>query len=337
MECGDSKMAHSMHPQLQQQQLRPDASLKYPNHSIGAAILLAPGIVVGGVRGLFSGDAASITSGVVALLSIGAAVWWRVREGRTRTVAKLMRFVPYRHGVRMSFIMPSALPLGQWGPTAARATHGRLRGAVRVGKEWLSAYSIAVSLTAQAVASIGVPSSWCTGLWFVLCAIQLLAVIVVAVHQPARTPLVDVLQSCCWTMAALIQLLAGLAMSADLNAADLATAMSTLSLVKMCVSVVKSAHSVFVLWWERQQHQQQQDEHVASKNQNARMLKDLPTTTTAARTNNTRRITSVVHLNVESQIGSPRDTNDDSNEEQVLCAEGVAQGDLRCKGMTNIL
>jgi hypothetical protein len=137
----------------------------------------------------------------------------------------------------------------------SRATHGRLRGAVRAGREWLSGYPLAVGLSLQALISIEVPQSWCLGLWLVLCVCQSAAVVLVLVYRPARTPLVNALQSCGWLIAALIQLLAGLAA----NGVGVATALSILSLLKMCASVVKSVHSVLILIWERRQQRRNDD------------------------------------------------------------------------------
>ncbi|CUG86353.1 membrane-associated protein, putative [Bodo saltans] len=76
--------------------MRPAVSLKFPNHSISMAMLLAPGVVNGGMRGIFSGEVVDTIGGVVALIAVSLGVWWRWRSGNLREV-KLMRFVPWPH------------------------------------------------------------------------------------------------------------------------------------------------------------------------------------------------------------------------------------------------
>ncbi|CUG74470.1 GPI-anchored surface protein, putative [Bodo saltans] len=107
--------------------LRPEVALKFPNHSLLVAMLAAPGVVHGGVHGLFSGEVTGTVAGVAAIGIVAGGGYWRVRAGRSRVASKMM-FLLYRNSIRKAFVAPWLLPLGQWGPPALRATHGRLRG-----------------------------------------------------------------------------------------------------------------------------------------------------------------------------------------------------------------
>ncbi|CUG89711.1 membrane-associated protein, putative [Bodo saltans] len=232
--------------------LRPEVAYKFPNHSILVATMLAPGVVHGGTRGLFSGDVLSTTAGIVAAFVLAAGVWWRVRAGRSRDATKL-KYVPYKYAVLRSAAVPHyALPLGQWGPPAARATHGRLRGAIRSGCEWLSAQSLCVGLVVQVVASIPVPTSWCVGLWFLLSLVQVVGAAIVIAFRPARAPLSDWLQVCGYGFAAALQIIVGLTSMEVLDQQDGAT-LSALSLCVMAVSACKACHAGVVFMWEQRQ------------------------------------------------------------------------------------
>ncbi|CUG48015.1 transmembrane protein, putative [Bodo saltans] len=236
--------------------MRPAVALKFPNHSISLAMLLAPGVVNGGMRGIFSGEVVDTIGGVVGLVAVSLGVWWRWRSGNLREL-KPMRFVLWPHHVRRSFIAPWLLPYGQWGPLSLRSTHGRLRGAVRVGCEWLSAQTITVALLVQAVASIPVPTSWCVGLWFVLCGVQLISVMLIVVVRPARAPATDVLQVISLLITATLELIAGL-IASHATAIESESPLTVLSLASMVTSVVKSAHTALIFVWEMQQNNQQQ-------------------------------------------------------------------------------
>ncbi|CUG85753.1 membrane-associated protein, putative [Bodo saltans] len=231
--------------------LRAEVALKFPNHSITVAMLLATGVVIGGVRGLFSGEMEDTVAGVIALLVVAAGAWWRIRAGASKK-ARRLKFFRYSHAQRYSFAAPWALPLGTWGPLALRATHGRLRTAIRPGAEWLSAETLVIGLVVQAVASIPVPTSWCVGLWFVGAAIQISGAALVIYVRPARAPLSDVLQATSLVTAASIQMISGLlAASVAVEGSD--TALSALALCSMGVSAIKSGHAGIMFLWERKQ------------------------------------------------------------------------------------
>ncbi|CUG47238.1 transmembrane protein, putative [Bodo saltans] len=231
---------------------QPEVSVKYPNHSITVAMFLAPGIVSGGVRGAFSGELIDTVAGGVALIATVLGVFLRLRLGRSRQ-AQRMRFEHWPHRVRQSFIASWLLPYGQWGPFSLRSTHGRLRGAVRGGAEWLSAQIITVGLLVQAIASIPVPTSWCVGLWFVLCGIQLASVVLTVVVRPARTPATDVVQVLGQLIIIALEIVAGLIASHVITELHADLTLAALSLASMTMSVVKAAHTALIFMWERKQ------------------------------------------------------------------------------------
>ncbi|CUG87149.1 membrane-associated protein, putative [Bodo saltans] len=230
-------------------QLRAEVALRFPNHSVAIGLLLAPGVANGGTRELFSGTIPGTISGVVALLVVAAGVWWRVTCGRSMVVGRF-RFTAYRRGARQRAAAPWALPLGIWGPPSLRFTHGRLRGSVRLGGEWLSALPVTVSLLIQSISSIPVPTSWCVGMWGALSFIQLAAATMTALFRPSRAPLSDVLLVLGLVAAAGIQIVAGLIAA---GVEDLLSLLSALSLVTMIVSLLKMIHTVYMALWERKQ------------------------------------------------------------------------------------
>ncbi|CUG47331.1 membrane-associated protein, putative [Bodo saltans] len=233
----------------------PESEMRFPNLSIIVGMVLAPGVVNGGVRGLLSGDILETVAGIVALCVSAVGIWTRVRTGRSRGVQR-MRFIHWPHHVRQSFIAPWLLPYGQWGPLELRSMYGALRGAVRVGCEWLSAQTITAGLLVQAVASIPVPTSWCVGLWFVLCGIQLVSVVLTVVVRPARAPATDIVQVLGLLITVALQAVAGLLsleVLSDSSSSISSSMIVVLSLLTMIVSVVKAAHSGLILWWESRQ------------------------------------------------------------------------------------
>jgi hypothetical protein len=227
--------------------LRAEVALRFPHHSITLGLLLAPGVANGGTRELLSGSVAGAIAGTAALVMIVAGVRWRVMCGRSALMQRF-RFLAYRHAAVRAAAVPWALPLGLWGPRSLRSTHGRLRGSVRPGGEWLSAQPITVSLVIQTISSIPVPESWCVGMWGCLSAVQLTAAAMMMCSRPSRAPLSDVLQVISLVAAAAIQIVAGLI---SVDVANLTSLLSILSLAAMLISFLKMVHTVYVILWER--------------------------------------------------------------------------------------
>jgi hypothetical protein len=126
-----------------------------------------------------------------------------------------------------------------------------------VGKEWFSECGPCLSLVVQAIVSVVVPTSWCVGLWCVVCGVELVGVGVIVAHRPARNPSSDVLRVVGLAVRVSVQALIGvLAALQDhpvptTTIQHLHTALSVLSLLLMVVSCVKNVHTAVVFWWER--------------------------------------------------------------------------------------
>lgn len=233
---------------------RADVRLRYPNLSYGLGLLLAPG-VANGVTTLFSGgEAGDVVAAVTGVVALGCGVWWRIRAGQQLLGRRRVTFRLYPIREIRSFVIPWALPIGQWQPIPMRMTHGRLRGAVRAGAEWLSSLSAVHGLVVQALLGVVPPTSWCTGVWAVVCVTQLITLAVILRYRPGRAPLSDGLNVCGLACGAAIQIVTALKQRDDDNGhgddGETVGVLTALAAVSTMVSILKSCHLMLVLWWE---------------------------------------------------------------------------------------
>jgi hypothetical protein len=267
--------------------------LQFPNKSLFFLGFLAlPGIAIHGTKSFFSSNGRAATSsnsehiavGCVALLWIASAcagVWWL--EHRSPLVRRF-RFKRYSHSsssaTNHSEISRRSVaflaPVGFWYTRALRAMYGKLRGAVREGKERTALLTTWMGLATAVISGMILPNSWCVGVWLLLAIINLCALTATVALWPGRSDCSNVLQSVGYLLAFSLQVLSGVWQLDLMSTEEYARYLQVLIISASVLSCVKTAHSCFVFVWERQKrdiHSHLEQENNSNNNNGAAVEK----------------------------------------------------------------